>query len=151
MTNLKNQKRLASSILKAGRSRVWINPKRLEDIEAAITREEIKKLINEGTIKLLPIKGISRGRTRVLNEKKKKGRRRGLGSRKGAAHSKITKKEAWMIKIRSQRKHLLKMKNNKNITISSYRKLYSKAKSGRFDSISDLENYAKSHELWRKR
>ena len=86
-----------------------------------------------------------------IQEQKKKGRKRGSGSRKGAAHSKVTKKEYWMIKIRAQRRHLLKLKTNRNIPVSAYRQLYGQAKSGKFDSISDLEKYAKDQEYWRKR
>jgi len=47
MTGLKSQRRLAAQILKVGQNRVWINPERIDDVEAAITREEIRKLIHE--------------------------------------------------------------------------------------------------------
>lgn len=73
MTDLKTQRRLAAQILKAGQNRVWINPEKTDDAEAAITREEVRKLIHEGVIKSKPEKGVSRARARVLHEKKKKG------------------------------------------------------------------------------
>ena len=62
MTDLKSQRRLAAQILKVGQNRVWIDPERIDDAEAAITREEIRKLIHEGIVKQLPEKGISRAR-----------------------------------------------------------------------------------------
>lgn len=151
MTSLKSQRRLAAQILKVGKNRVWIDPEKMDDVEAAITREEIRKLIHEDVIKLLPEKGVSRVRARILHEKKKKGRRRGPGSRSSAAHAKISKKEAWMSKIRALRKRLRELKTSRIITESTYRKLYKMASSGRFGSVADLERYLKTHELWRKR
>ncbi|MEM3442668.1 MAG: 50S ribosomal protein L19e [Candidatus Bathyarchaeia archaeon] len=151
MTNLKSQRRLASKILKVGEKRVWIDPKRTDEAEAAITREDIRKLIHEGVIQPLPEKGISRARARITREKKKKGRRRGHGSRSGSARAKISKKEAWMKRIRALRKRLRELKSKKIITESVYRKMYSIANSGRFGSVADLERYLKEHDLWRKR
>jgi len=151
MTNLTNQRRLAAQILKVGQNRVWIDPEKTEDAETAITRDEIRKLIHEGTIKSFPERGISRGRTRVLHEKRRKGRRRGSGSRTGSPHARVTKKEAWMSRIRALRKRLRLLKTKKVIAESAYRKLYRMASSGRFESVADLERYLKAHELWRKR
>jgi len=151
MTGLKSQRRIAAEILKIGQNRVWISPERIDDVEAAITREEIRKLIHEDIIKPLPEKGVSRGRARILHQKKKKGRRRGPGRRTGSAHAKISRKEAWMSKIRALRKRLRKLKTGKIVTESTYRKLYKMASSGRFESVADLERYLKTHELWRKR
>ncbi len=151
MTSLKSQRRLAAQILKVGQDRVWIDPNRIEDVEAAITREEIRKLIHEGVIKPLKEKGVSRARARVIRQKKKKGLRRGPGSRSGAAQAKISKKEAWMNKVRALRKRLRELKTNKIITESTYRKLYTMVKSGRFTSVADMERFLKAHDLWRKR
>jgi large subunit ribosomal protein L19e len=151
MTDLKSQRRLAAQILKVGQNRVWIDPERIDDAEAAITREEIRKLIHEGTVKQLPEKGISRARARILHQKKKKGLRSGPGSRTGSPRARISKKEAWTSKIRALRNRLRKLKTNKIIIESTYRKMYTMASSGRFESVADLERYLKLHELWRKR
>jgi len=151
MTDLKSQRRLAAQILKVGQNRVWIDPERIDDAEAAITREEIRKLIHEGIVKHLPEKGISRARARTLHAKKKKGLRSGPGSRTGSPRARISKKEAWTSKIRALRNRLRKLKTNKTVTESTYRKMYTMASSGRFESVADLERYLKSHELWRKR
>ena len=151
MTDLKSQRRLAAQILKIGQNRVWIDPERIEDAEGAITREEVRKLVHEGTIKSKPEKGISRGRGRLLHLKKKKGRRSGMGSRTGSPHARISKKEAWMSKIRALRKRLRLLKAKKVIPEGEYGKLYRMAGSGRFESNADLERYLKAHELWRKR
>jgi large subunit ribosomal protein L19e len=151
MTDLKSQRRLAAQILKIGQNRVWIDPERIEDAEGAITRDEVRKLVHEGTIRSKPEKGISRGRGRILHLKKKKGRRSGAGSRTGSPHARISKKEAWMSKIRALRNKLRLLKAKKVIPEGEYRKLYRMAGSGRFESVADLERYLKAHELWRKR
>ncbi|MEM1989819.1 MAG: 50S ribosomal protein L19e, partial [Candidatus Bathyarchaeia archaeon] len=73
--SLKSQRRMAAEILGVGEERVWIDPERIEEVEAAITREDIKRLIHEGVIRKLKDKGVSRARARIIHEKKRKGRR----------------------------------------------------------------------------
>ncbi len=151
MTNLNSQRRLAAQILKVGLNRVWINPEQIDDVEVAITREEIKKLIHEKIIVSLPRKGVSRSRAKAVREKKRLGRRKGAGSRTGSGRAKTSKKEAWMSRIRSLRKRLRELKSCRVITENTYRKLYGIAGSGKFESVAELERYLKAHDLWRKR
>jgi large subunit ribosomal protein L19e len=151
MTNLTNQRRLASQILKIGRNRVWINPERTDDVESAITRQEVKKLVHEKVIVPRPIIGVSRGRAKVIQAKKRKGRRKGPGSKSGTPHAVISKKQAWMKRIRSLRRKLRELKASRVITEANYRQLYMIAGSGRFASIAEMERYMKAHEMWRKR
>jgi large subunit ribosomal protein L19e len=151
MTNLTSQRRLAAQILKVGQNRVWINPERIDDVEGAITRDEVKRLIHEKVIMSSPEKGVSRSRAKVIREKKRVGRRKGAGSRTGSPRAKVTKKEAWMSKIRCLRKKLRELKASRVITESTYRKLYGIAGSGKFESVAELERYLKANELWRKR
>ena len=82
--NLTTQKRLAASILKCGLNRVWIDPERMEEVSRAITRDGVRQLINDGAIKAKPEKGISSYRSKKIAEQKKKGKRKGRGSIKGA-------------------------------------------------------------------
>ncbi len=151
MTNLSSQRRLASQILGIGQNRVWIDPARVEDVEGAITREEVRKLIHEKIIQRLPDKGVSRGRAKTILEKKRKGRRKGPGSYGGSGHATVTKKEAWMLKIRSLRRRLRELKATRIITETTYTQYYRMAGSGRFNSVAELERFLKGHELWRKR
>ena len=149
--SLKSQRRLAAEILKVGVNRVWIDPDRNEDVEVAITRTEIRKLVHEGAIRQLPAQGVSRARARILHEKKKKGLRLGPGTRQGSSRAKITKKDAWMLRIRALRRKLREWKTNRSITEDAYRHLYMVAGGGRFSSVADMERYAKTHGMWRKR
>jgi large subunit ribosomal protein L19e len=149
--SLKSQRRLAAEIMKVGESRVWIDPDRIDYVEAAITREEIRKLIHEKVVRSLPEKGISRARARVFAKKRKKGLRRGPGGKSGPATSKISKKQAWMNRIRPIRKRLTELKETRAISQSAYRKLYDMSESGIFESKADLERYIRTHDLWRRR
>lgn len=151
MTNLTSQRRLAAQILKVGQNRVWIDPGRTDDVEGAITREEVRKLIHEKIIKSLPEKGVSRSRAKTIREKKRQGRRKGMGSYTGSAGAALSKKDAWMVKIRSLRRKLRELKASRIITEKTYSQTYRMAGSGRFESIADLERYLKGHDLWRKR
>jgi large subunit ribosomal protein L19e len=151
MTNLRSQRRLAAQILKVGQNRVWIDPERIDDVEAAITRDEVRKLIHERVIASLPKAGVSRSRAKVVREKKRLGRRKGAGSRTGSGTAKISKKEAWMAKIRSLRRRLRELKASRIITESTYRKVYAIAGSGKFESVAELERYLRANDLWRKR
>lgn len=151
MTNLSSQRRLAAKIMKIGENRVWIDPERIDDVDVAITREEIRKLIHEKIITPLPIKGVSRSRAKTVIGKKRKGRRKGSGSKTGSPKAKITKKEAWMTRIRALRKRLRELKSRRIITESTYRKIYSVAGSGKFESIAELDRYLKTNDLWRNR
>src|SRR4030042_3784999 len=127
MTDLAGQRRLAAQILKIGQNRVWINPERMDNVEGAITREEVRKLIHEKIIVSLPQQGVSRSRAKVIRAKKLKGRRSGPGSLKGASHAKVTKKEAWMIKIRSLRRKLRELKARKVIAATPETQNYRRA------------------------
>jgi large subunit ribosomal protein L19e len=151
VTNLTSQRRLASRIMKVGQNRVWIDPQRMDDVDGAITRQEIKKLVHEKVIQSSAVKGVSRGRTKTIREKKRRGRRNGQGSQSGTGHARVSKKEAWMKKIRALRKKLRELKATRIITETNYRQLYMMAGSGRFGSVSEMERYAKAHDMWRKR
>jgi large subunit ribosomal protein L19e len=151
MSNLTNQRRLASQIMKVGRNRIWIDPQRIEDVESAITRQEVRKLVHEKVIASIPIQGVSRGRAKAVQSQKRRGRRKGPGSKGGSPRATITKKEAWMTKIRALRRKLREFKESRVITEAHYRKLYMIAGSGRFASIADMQRYIKAHDMWRKR
>ena len=145
--NLTTQKRLAADILKVGVNRVWIDPERVEEVSRAITRDNIRQLINDKAIKAKPQKGISSYRSKKIAQQKKKGRRKGRGSIKGAKKARTPKKQAWMTTIRALRKDLKEMREEEVIDATTYRKLYKMAKGGAFRSKSYMRNYARDHDL----
>lgn len=149
--NLKSQRRLASKILKTGTSRIWIDPERTEDVEEAITRGDIRKLIHEKVIKATPKTGISRGRARVLHDKKKKGRRKGPGSKTGRRTARMPRKKVWERRIRTLRAHLKELRMRRTIRREVYRQLYLKAKGGAFSTRSHIDQYIEANQLARRR
>jgi len=107
MSDVANQKRIASALLKCGVNRVWFDPSRLSDIENAISREDLRGLITDGAIKARQKKGVSRGRARARIAQRAYGHRKGAGKRKGAKGARNPSKTAWVQKIRAIRKVLL--------------------------------------------
>jgi large subunit ribosomal protein L19e len=138
MTDLANQRRLAAEVMDIGVNRVRMNPEAYKDISTALTREDIRKLIEEKKIGKREINGNSRGRTRKADEARAYGHRKGHGSRNGAKGARHPKKEQWMKKIRALRSLLKEKRDNNTIDVSTYRKLYRKAKGGEFRSRAHL-------------
>ncbi len=141
MTDLRNQRRMAASILKCGVNRVWMDQDRLDEIAKAVTKEDIRILINGKAITFRQIKGISNGRKKFNTKQKEKGRKSGHGSRKGAKYARLPKKDRWMRTIRSLRKYLKNLREEKQIDKTTYRKYYRKAKGGEFRSKHHLQTH----------
>ncbi len=143
---LKLQKKIAARVLKCGVHRVWIDPTKLKEVKEAITASDIRKLIEKGIIKKLPVKGVSRGRKRKRMKQKKRGRRRGPGSRKG---TRVSKKRKWIKQVRALRRLLRELKAKGKIDNRVYRDLYMKVKGGMFRSKAHLKLYITKNKLWR--
>ena len=141
MTDLRNQRRMAAELLKCGVHRVWMDQDRLDEIAKAVTKDDIRILINGKAIKARQIKGISSGRKKYVAEQKEKGRRRGHGSRKGAKYARLPKKERWINAIRPIRTYLKTLREEKQIDATTYRKYYRKAKGGEFRSKHHLQTH----------
>lgn len=146
MTDLKSQIRMAADLLGVGEKRVWIDPNKQDDVAIAITKQDIRELIEEGTIQAKDKKGTSRGRTRKKQEQKEKGRSKGPGTKKGAKNSRKSKKEKWMSNMRAQRRVLKKLRKEGEISKTTYRKLYKKSKGGEIRDIRHLKSVAEEME-----
>ncbi|WP_435333468.1 50S ribosomal protein L19e [Haloarchaeobius sp. TZWWS8] len=141
MTDLSAQKRLASDVLEVGKSRVWFDPESQGEIAEAITREDIRELVDEGSIRAKQKKGNSKGRARERKAKRAYGHRKGPGKRKGKKGGRQDPKEEWQQRIRAQRKKLNELRGEGEITRTQYRELYNKARGGEFRSVQYLLNY----------
>ncbi|MCX8184270.1 MAG: 50S ribosomal protein L19e [Sulfolobales archaeon] len=141
MVDLSLQRRLAAEILEIGENRIRFDPEKLEKIESALTREDIKKLIKDGAIWVEPSGRNSRGRWKERHEKRKKGHRRGPGRRKGPRTARMDPKKRWMTTIRKIRRFIKWMRDSEVIDTVTYRKLYRLAKGGAFKSLSDLKRH----------
>jgi len=141
MSDLSAQRRLAADVLDVGENKVWLDPERQGDIAEAITREEVRELVDEGAIRPETRRGNSKGRARERKEKRSYGHRKGAGSRKGKAGARQDPKEDWSARIRAQRKKLRELRDSGELTPSQYRELYNKANGGEFRSVERLTNY----------
>lgn len=149
--NLTPQKKIAAKILNVGVKRVWIDPDYEEDLSLALTRDDVRKLIADNVIRRKAIKGVSRGRARILSLQKRRGQRRGHGSRKGKAGARQPGKKVWINKVRSQRRYLRGLRDNQLILPSQYRKLYSKVKGNSYRSVAHLRNTIDDSGIIKKR
>jgi large subunit ribosomal protein L19e len=129
---------MAAEILKCGENRVWIDPNRLEEVADAITREDVRSAIRAGIIRRMPVRGQSRGRIRYRASQKKKGRRRGPGSRKGASGARSPRKARWVRTIRALRGVLKELRDEGKLDRATYRKQYLRAKGGMYRSKAHL-------------
>ncbi|AQL43560.1 50S ribosomal protein L19e [Halorientalis sp. IM1011] len=141
MTDLSAQKRLASDILDVGKNKIWFDPEEQGEIADAITREDVRELIDQGTIQSEDAKGNSRGRARERAEKRAYGHQKNAGSRKGKSGGRQDPKEDWESRIRAQRNRLREMRDDGDLSSSEYRELYDQAGGGEFDSVADMERF----------
>ena len=114
------QKRIVADLAGVSSKRVVFDETRLDEIKESITKADLKTLIKDKAIKIMPKTGISRGRARFILEQKRKGRMKGQGSRKGKKTARLPRKQVWMIKIRSL-KPMLKVLRDKKLIENEYR------------------------------
>jgi large subunit ribosomal protein L19e len=141
MTDLSAQKRLAADVLDVGENRVWFDPDAQGEIADAITREDIRELVEDGTIDAEEARGNSRGRARERDAKRSYGHKKGAGSRKGKSGARQDEKDAHVAGIRAQRQKLRELRDDGTLSPAQYRELYNMAKGGEFDSVRRLTNY----------
>ncbi len=138
---------MAASLLKCGLDRVWIDPNRTEDVANAVTRDDIRDLITSRIIQAKQKQGISRARIRHAMAQRKKGKRKGQGSRKGAKYARFPKKQRWISTIRPIRAQLRELRDQKRIDRNVYRKFYLYAKGGMFKNKGHLLAHLKAENL----
>ncbi len=144
---LRVQRRLAAQALKCSPKRVWFDQTKLSTIKDAITKADVRSLINSGVIQEQPAKSNSRGRARETARQRAKGRKRGHGRRKGKKTARLNAKDAWMARVRLQREFLKELRTKKHIDTRTHRILYRKSKGGFFRSKRHIKLYIDEHGL----
>jgi len=128
MAFLRFQKRLAATVLKCGKKRVWIDPNETSEVALANSRKNIKKLFKDGLIMKRQVGMHSRSRVKRVHEAKRKGRHQGFGKRRGKAGARMPVKVLWMRRQRVLRRLLKKYREAKKITKDIYHFFYLHAK-----------------------
>jgi large subunit ribosomal protein L19e len=126
-------KQIASQILNSGVSRIKILPNAIEDVKKALTRNDIRKLIEDKKIIAIAKK------QKMKKERKKKSVRKGT--------AKARRSVRWEDKVRAQRRLLKKLKEEKKISNQNFKKVYKLIKSGNFASKSSLLTFLKDQKL----
>ena len=142
VVNLSKKRELIARVLGVGSNRVRFEPDKLDDIADAITREDMRSLIKNGTIWTVKVRGISRSRA----EKKLKTRRThgtSAGSKKGKKTARAGKKEVYVKRTKAMRRHLKILKARNEINRETFWALYKKIRGGNVRYLSHLRDLAK--------
>jgi large subunit ribosomal protein L19e len=129
-------KRIAAELLKRGESKVRINTLALEKASKAMTREDVKRLIQDGSVYALKEKHNLSLSSKKLKLRRAKGRSRGQGRRKGS--DKARQGRTWEKKVRSQRLFLKQLKLTGKIDKAAFRKYYMLIKGNSFTDKASL-------------
>lgn len=122
--SVKFARRIAGQILGRGENALKLRPESIEDIKKAITRDDVRKLIETGAIVAVKTKGELHRKARP--EKKK----RGPGKRRGS--SKARRGRVWEKKVRSQRMLLKRLKLMKKVDSATFKRYYLLVKGNAF-------------------
>jgi len=136
---MKTPRRLAAEILKVGESKVWLDPTKIEEIEKAATKADIRRLIEKGYIK------VRKEKLKKPKEKKKK--RRYEGSKKGKKYSIVPRKRRWVNLVRSLRGFARELKEKGKIDNKTYKLVRKWIKGGMFKSRAHMKLYLEQHKL----
>ena len=129
---LENKKQLASRTLQVGKNRIVFNTTRLQEIKEAITKQDIKDLLQDKAITIKQIKGTKK----IV---KRKTRRR-LGSVKRKVN---TRKKDYMTLTRKLRTYLAHLKKTKQIKQEDFENLRKQIRAKQFKSLNQLKERIK--------
>lgn len=145
------QKRLAAQVLNCSPNRVRFDETKLTEIKEAITKFDVRRLVNRGVISRAPVQGIAKFRARHAQAQKRRSRRVGQGSRKGSANARADDKLQWMRQVRTQRDLLKRLRDHGFITQETFNTMYQKAKGGFFRSTRHIKLFLQEQELFLKK
>ncbi len=128
--NLEKKKEIVARALGVGKGRVKFKPDAIPDIEAEVTKEGFKALVNAGSIV------IEKPRGQTHREKVK---RHSPGNRKGKRGARAGKKDKWVRQVRALRRYLRSVKSS--VQKEKYWEAYRKIKGGEIKTIARLKEF----------
>ena len=134
MVTLLSIKRIASRLLKKGINKIRIKQEEVPRASEALTAEDVRSMIKDKVIYATPKQGVSRARAKVKHAQVKK-------------YSRISTKELWMRKVRTQRKKLKELYDNGLLDSQTRKKLYYMIKGNMFKSKNAFMTYINEHKM----
>ena len=132
--NLESKKLLVERALKVGKNRIKFVESRISEIKEAITKQDIKDLLNDGAI----IISDRKGRKKVV----KRARIRGPGKIKKRVNK---RKRNYVVLTRKLRKYLLGLKTHKRINKEEEKDLRNRIRNKSFRSLSHMKEYVRQN------
>jgi len=135
---LNKKKELAARTLKIGKERISFVKSRLEEIKEAITKQDIRDLVNDKAIIVKDIRG------------KKKNLKRKVKKSIGNIRKKVNKRKAdYVILTRKLRKYISEMKKQSKISSEDVKDLLNKIRNRTFRSKSHLKETLGGLRKWK--
>lgn len=132
-------KRLAARLLKRGVNAIKIKEISYKEASKAITGEDVRTLIKNGSIYTIKKKKNLSLHGKELHKKRLKGARRGIGKKKGTLKARTGR--TYPQHIRAQRRIIKILKSDNTINNEQFKKFYKLVKGGTFTTKSHLINY----------
>ncbi len=141
--NTRNLRTIAATLMGVGKSRVRIKTDATDELSGAMTKEDVRELVAKRVLYKSGEPHQSRGRARDKIAKRKRGRRGGMGKRKGTYKARTPPKQKWMREVRALREELLKLKKEHPAEVEKigYRKLYRMIKGNYFRGRKYLQGF----------
>ncbi len=125
---LEKKKMLAAKTLGVGKDRIMFNRERLAEIKEAITKQDIRDLLNDGAISIKPIKG----RKAIV--------RRSIRRRQGSVRKKVKQTKKRYVQItRKLRGYLAELRKQEKITDDHFHQLRREIRASLFKSKAHMK------------
>jgi large subunit ribosomal protein L19e len=137
-------KEMASKVLDVGKQKLKINTAKYaenkEQVDKAITKQDVIDLIKLGVVYREQDTGHSRGRAREKLAQKKLKRQKGPGKKRGTPTAR-NKQNPHNLKVRGLKKRLRELKKEEKLKDKKYSKLYLMIKGNYFRGKKHLEEF----------
>lgn len=139
--SIKLTRRVAADLLGRGTSAVRIKEDAIPEAEKAITRDDVRALIQKGLVYAEKKKHNISAYGKILKEKRGQGRKRGTGKRRGTEKARASVE--YKKRVRAQRRVLAQLKQEKAFNNEKFKEFYRLVKGGTFASKASLLGHIK--------